>query len=86
MNPKLTQAVELVVNRPRLPLWYMALILKIDQGELELLLLIAANQGWLAEVKEGCCKQGSLFEATTKGLEWCPFTEVGNTMENLGDQ
>lgn len=68
VTSELRAALELVARRPRLPVKYMALLLKVDAGELELRLLAAAHAGYIDERVEGCC-HGSRFEITAKGRE-----------------
>lgn len=75
MNEPLRQALDLVARRPRLPLPYMAILLKHDPVELELRLLAAANVGWVVEYP-GCCQQQSQFEVTEAGLRACRDGEL----------
>lgn len=67
MSPSTSEVVALVAARPRLPVAYMALLLGMDAGELELRLLAAAAAGLVVEAVEGSCCGGSLFEVTAVG-------------------
>ena len=62
ISPDTSRALHLVAQRPLLPVKYMALLLNMDQGELELRLLAAAHAGLVIQRIEGSCCTGSRFE------------------------